>query len=338
MEENNVRLSESELCPDELLAGQEAAFARDIERLQKRKNEFKEVNCPACGLETGNFVFSKFDFRYVKCPSCRTIYMSPRPSEDVMGYYYRNSENYQYWAEHIFPASEAIRREKINRPWLERIIATCKKFDVPRNHLVEIGPGFGTFSALVIAENGFKQVTAIEPTPEMAAACRERGVQVLEKSVEDVTDEVPGADVLTAFEVIEHLFDPVKFFNQAKRILSPGGLLFLSCPNGEGFDIGTLGAESLAVDAEHVNLFNPDSLKSLGERFGFSCVEVITPGKLDAEFVRTAVLEGRYSLSGQPFLQEVLVDKWETLGWPFQQFLANNGLSGHLWIVFQLPK
>ena len=39
--------------------------------------------------------------------------------------------------------------------------------------LVEVGPGFGTFAAL--AREEFERVVAIEPTPELAAACRERG-------------------------------------------------------------------------------------------------------------------------------------------------------------------
>lgn len=329
------KLSEKELCPDSLLNGQEAAFARDIERLQARKDEFVAVSCPACGGESKTFAFQKFTFTYQSCEDCRTIYMSPRPSPTLMGDYYRNSENYQYWAEHIFPASESSRREKINRPWLSRILGFCERYGVTPGHLVEVGPGFGTFAALVLAEKAFASVTAIEPTPEMAAACRERGVPVVELPVEEVGEEVAKADVLVAFEVIEHLFAPKEFLQQAHRLLAPGGLLVLSCPNGLGFDVATLRAESLAVDAEHVNLFNPNSLTLLAEACGFSCLEVTTPGRLDAEFVRTAVLEGRYSLEGQPFLQKVLVEEWDSLGWPFQQFLAENKLSSHLWGAFR---
>jgi len=40
--------------------------------------------------------------------------MSPRPSPEVMAAYYGDSENYRFWAEHIFPASEAARRDKIH--------------------------------------------------------------------------------------------------------------------------------------------------------------------------------------------------------------------------------
>lgn len=327
------KLSEAELCPDDLLAGQEAAYARDIARLQARQDEFVAVGCPACGAEAHVPAFAKFGFSFRRCASCATIYMSPRPSEAVMADYYASSENYAYWATHIFPASEASRREKIHRPWLARILAYCERHGVPTGTLVEVGPGFGTFCAVATESGRFGRVLAIEPTPELARACRARGVEVIERRVEEAAVAVTGADVLVAFEVIEHLFAPRRFVHDAAKLLKPGGLLVLSCPNGLGFDIATLGPDSLAVDSEHVNLFNPDSLSLLTREAGFEILDVTTPGRLDAEFVRDAVLAGKIDLSGQPFLKRVLVEEWDSLGWPFQQFLAGNGLSSHMWLA-----
>lgn len=143
-------LSESELCPDDLLAGQEAAFARDIARLHRRAAEFVKVACPACGRDDPAFAFEKFGFSFQRCPDCRTLYMSPRPSESVMGDYYANSENYAFWAKYIFPASEAVRREKIQKPWLARVVGYCDRFGIPKRTLLEVGPGFGTFCAVAI--------------------------------------------------------------------------------------------------------------------------------------------------------------------------------------------
>jgi SAM-dependent methyltransferase len=327
------RLRESELCPDDLLAGQEAAYARDIARLQARQGEFVEVGCPACGATDHAPAFRKFGFAFRRCSACRTIYMSPRPSEAVMADYYAGSENYAYWAAHIFPASEPSRREKIHKPWLSRVLDYCDRYGIPTGTLVEVGPGFGTFCAVALEAGRFERVLAVEPTPELCAACRKRGVDVLEKRIEEASDDIADADVVVAFEVIEHLFDPRRFVRGAAALLKPGGLLVLSCPNGLGFDIATLGAESLAVDSEHVNLFNPDSLAMLVREAGFEMLEVATPGRLDAEFVRGAALAGTLDLSDQPFLRRVLVEEWDRLGWPFQQFLAANGLSSHMWLA-----
>lgn len=324
-------LSEKELCPDELLAEQEAAFERDIQRLQARSSEFVEVRCPACESDVATEAFEKFEFLFRRCSACRTIYMSPRPSESVMADYYAQSENYAIWANRIFPASEASRREKIHKPWLERITKYCEEFQIERGTLLEVGPGFGTFSSLALDSGRFDKVVAVEPTPELASACRERGVEVIEKRVEDLAGEVGEVDVAVAFEVIEHLFEPRVFLEGIGAVLSRDGLLVLSCPNGEGFDIAMLGADSLAVDAEHVNLFNPGSLTTLLSRTGYEVLQAHTPGRLDAEFVREAALQNKLNLD--PFLKRVLIDEWDELGWPFQQFLATHGLSSHLWIA-----
>jgi hypothetical protein len=92
-----------------------------------------------------------------------------------------------------------------------------------------------------------------------------------------------------------------------------------------------LGEKALAIDGEHVNLFNPRSLSRLVASHGFALLEATTPGRLDAEFVRDAALKGEIELD--PFLRRVLIDEWEALGWKFQEFLAGNGLSSHMWLA-----
>lgn len=332
-QDTSTPLSEKELCPEALLAGQEAAFARDLERLRQKSHAFVSVPCPACGGGEYRLAFTKETFSYQSCSQCRTLYMSPRPSEAVLAEYYQNSENYQYWAEHIFPASEAVRREKVHRPWLSRVADYCRRYGILTGTLMEVGPGFGTFSALADASGLFGRVVAVEPTPQLAAACRKRGVAVIERRVEELDGLLDAVDVAVAFEVIEHLFAPAGFLESMARRIAPGGLLMLSCPNGLGFDIATLGPLALAVDVEHMNLFNPQSLADLVARAGFEVLEITTPGRLDAEFVREAVLAGTCDLSKQPLLYRLLIEEWERLGGPFQHFLADNGLSSHMWLA-----
>lgn len=328
-----VPLSESELCPPNLLSEQEAAFQRDIARMLARRNEFVAEPCPACNSNATNPAFEKFGFSFSRCANCETIYMLPRPSEAVMADYYSNSENYAYWAKHIFPTSESTRREKIHKPWLDRISELCERYGVTKGRLVEVGPGFGTFAALASQSSQFKEVVGIEPTPEMAEACRSRGVTVIEKRIEDIGDDVVAADVLVAFEVVEHLYRPRDFVRQARRLIRPGGIMIITCPNGQGFDIAMLGPGSQAIDAEHVNLFNPRSLSGLIESEGFEVLDVSTPGRLDAEIVRDEVIAGRFNIDGDAFMKRILIDEWARLGWPFQQFLAQHGLSSHMWLA-----
>jgi 2-polyprenyl-3-methyl-5-hydroxy-6-metoxy-1,4-benzoquinol methylase len=328
-----MALTEHEIFPDNLLHDQEAAFARDIARLLERRGEFVRVSCPACGRDEADDVFVKFELQYVKCRECRTMYINPRPSPEVLRWYYETSENYVYWNKHVFPASEEARRAKILRPRAERLKALCEREHVGRGTLVEVGAGFGTFCEEVKILGYFERVIAIEPTPDLAATCRRKGLEVIDKPVEEVTLESGAVDAIASFETIEHLFSPEVFLAACSNMLKDNGVLVLSCPNGEGFEVEVLGQASDSVDVEHLNYFNPQSLPRLLERSGFTVLEVLTPGELDAERVRIKIEQGAFDLSSQPFLQRVIVDDWDRLGEPFQRFLSANMLSSHMWVM-----
>ena len=329
----DTTLREKEIRPDSLMKGQAEAFAADIQRLLQHKNNFVCVSCPACGADKTRRAFEKFEMNYVVCSDCETMYINPRPTPEILEMYYASSENYKYWNKYIFPASEQARREKIFRPRAVRVIDICQRNRMENGLLLEVGAGFGTFCEEVNHMGFFKRVIAVEPTPELAETCRSKGLEVIEKPIEKVHLQIDAIDVVVSFEVIEHLFSPRDFLNSCASIMRPGGLLVLTCPNVKGFDIVVLQALSDSVDVEHINYFHPKSLSNLVEECGFETLEVLTPGKLDAELVRKKILSGEMDISSQPFLKQILIDEWERIDTDFQQFLANNLLSSHMWIV-----
>ena len=87
-----------------------------------------------------------------------------------------------------------------------------------------------------------------------------KGIETIEKPVEKVKFSDEKVDVIASFEVIEHLFSPRDLIIKCASILSPGGILILTCPNVQGFDISVLQKLSNSVDFEHLNYFNPSSL------------------------------------------------------------------------------
>ena len=323
----------------QLMAKQRIAALTDVGRMLSRCSEFVQIDCPACGANDQAPKFEKNGITYVECKRCQTFYVNPRPPSEVLDWFYRGSPNYAYWNEVVFPASEAARLERIFVPRVDRLLELCRKYEVRTNAILEIGAGFGTFCAEVKRRNVFNRVVAVEPTPDLAKTCRGRGLEVRELPVEQIkldSDEL--FDVVASFEVIEHLFAPVDFVGHMTRLLKPGGILMLACPNGQGFDIETLGTASNTVDHEHLNYFNPGSLAGLLAQCGLEILESFTPGKLDAELVRNKILAGEFDVSKQPFLKKVLVDDWEHLGLPFQEFLVQQGLSSNMWLVARKPR
>ena len=324
-------LRETELRPEDLMAEQRRRYAADVAWLLERRDRFVPSPCPACGSDDGSLAWHKYELDYLECGDCRTVYMSPRPAPDLLNEFYASSTNYEYWNEVIFPASEDARREKLFRPRAERVAEIVERHGTRRGTLVDVGAGFGTFCEEVVRLGVFERVIALEPEPHLAETCRSKGLEVINAPVEEV--ELSDVDVVTSFEVIEHLFSPSDFVATCGSVLSPGGLFVVTCPNVRGFDIVVMREVANAVDTEHLNYMHLDSLGLLLERNGFEVLEKSTPGRLDAELVRNKVLEGEFDLAGHHFLQQVLIDDWERVGVAFQDFLATNGLSSNMWLV-----
>jgi len=262
--------------------------------------------------------------------------MNPRPDAETLSIFYSRSALYEYWNKFVFPASQEVRKKKIFRPRVERLIQFCEQFEISMNCLADVGAAGGLFCSEAVATKKFNRVVALEPSASQAENCRQAGIETIEGTVETVRGMDGMFNIITCFEVIEHVFSPADFLKQCKKILAPHGILAVTCPNYLGFDILTLGPLSSSLDAEHINLFNPVSLQLLFQRLGFEILECNTPGQLDAELVRKHVLNGSFSLTNHPFLKMVLLDRWDDLQEPFQNFLSENNLSSHLWLVARL--
>src|SRR5690606_14815817 len=153
---------------------------------------------------------------------------------DLLAEFYAGSQNYAYWNAHVFPATEDARRERIFRPRAQRLSAILDRLQLRPRTVLEIGAAFGTFCEALRQLHRFERIIALEPTPGLAETCRRRGFETIEAMVETLAPK-PIADVIAAFEVIEHLFSPRDFITRCRALLNPAGLVVLSCPNVRGF-------------------------------------------------------------------------------------------------------
>jgi 2-polyprenyl-3-methyl-5-hydroxy-6-metoxy-1,4-benzoquinol methylase len=327
-----LTLLEEAIRPKHLMTEGSSLHAGDVERLMLKQSDFVRVHCPACNSNVPVPAFSKDGFSFVTCGDCLTLYVNPRPTREMLSDFYVSSKSVKHWNDRVFPASERTRRESIFVPRAKRVAELSRKYEAGLETLLDVGAGFGTFCEEVSKLNIFKNVIAVEPSPDLAETCRTKGINVIEKSIEEV--RLDHVSVITSFELIEHLYCPSDFIADCHRVLPPGGLLIVTTPNIMGFDLVTLGKCSDNIcGPNHLNYFHPTSLARLFQACGFEIVEIATPGMLDAEIVRHKVLSGECEISLMPFLKQVLIDNWEECGVAFQAFLASHKLSSHQWIV-----
>lgn len=325
-------MRENDIRPDRTDAEVNRLASIDFKKVLDRRGEFVDVNCPACDANEHDLFFKRAGYSFLKCSNCDTVYVSPRPTNEILSYYYLNSLSDKFWSESIYPETDKARLEYIVKPRVERVISLCNKYHVSQNTLMDVGSGFGTFCLEMKNSGKFKNIIAVEPIPSLAQSCRDKGLEVSEEFVVNLQSQ--SVDVITAFELLEHLFDPAEYLYGLSNKIERGGLLFATTPNIKGFDIFILKDKSDHTMAPaHLNYFHPKSLSLLLERLGFEVLEVQTPGKLDAELVRKKVLNNVITLDDQPFLKRILIDEHEHYMDSFQQWIADNGLSSHMWVV-----
>lgn len=325
-------MKESDIRPEDLVKEVLKLHEEDVRELMKQNNKFVEVNCPCCGEKEHILEYEKEGFFFEKCVKCNTIYITPRPTVDMLADFYAHSRSMNFWNEVMFPKSETYRKEKLFKSRASKVIEICKKYGNDFGTIVDVGAGYGTFCEVVKETNAFKRVIAVEPSTGLAKTCEKKGIETINKPIEKVA--LKNASVVTNFEVIEHLFNPEEFVRACSEVLPKDGILVITTPNIEGFELKLLKTLSPNVGGpDHLNYFTPYSISYLLEKCGFEILEVSTPGKLDAELVRKEIISGNIDVSEDRLLKTVLVDHWEDAGESFQEFLEENKLSSHMWAI-----
>jgi SAM-dependent methyltransferase len=100
----------------------------------------------------------------------------------------------------------------------------------------------------------------------IAEGARAQGIPIL--SEPELARHHCSFDVVTAIEVLEHTIDPVGELRKIRRLLRPGGLLFLTTGNAAPF-ADRLTSWSYVIPEIHVSFFEPDTLVRAMRMAGF---------------------------------------------------------------------
>ncbi len=293
------------------------------------------ISCPACGA-AGVAAFTKSGFAYDVCPACHTLYVSPRPVAEAFAAYYTESPSSRYWASTFYKQTADARREWLWRPKARAIQSIIERYaSGDAGHtVVDIGGGYGLFAEEMSKLSGHRLIV-IEPGPDLAAACRDKSLEVVQKFLEDVSlaDLPEGGKVFVSFELFEHLHSPEKFLQTLKGLMSPDDLFIFTTLSGTGIDIQALWEDSKSVSPpHHLNFFNPRSVRLLFTRLDLEVVEVTTPGKLDID-----ILANNRSDIKDRFWKTFVETASEGEKQQWQATVSETGWSSHMMVVVRRP-
>jgi len=303
---------------------------KDIDVFFNDRSTFCSIPCPACNEEDSAKEFEKAGFAYVLCKKCGTLFVNPRPAFEHLSDFYFQSHSSSFWVNEFFKPVAEVRREQIFRPRAEYI---AQKFgNDPKWIIGDIGSGFGLFLEELTKTWPSSKLIGIEASEEMSEICASKGFEVLCCPMEDIKGWDGAFDLLTSFELFEHIFSPQTFLFKVKKLLRPGGRLFLTTLNGEGFDIQVLWEKSKSIFPPlHLNFLNPQSMKSLLERSGFILEEISTPGKLDWDIVEGMIKNEGFDVNR--FWNLFYKNGTEKGKEDLQEWITKNGFSSHMRVI-----
>jgi SAM-dependent methyltransferase len=84
-------------------------------------------------------------------------------------------------------------------------------------------------------------------------------------------------DLITSFQVFEHIVNPVPEIEKLKGFLKPGGYIMIEVPNIDSLGVRILGSRHRHYVEDHVSFFSGDTLPRFLDRSGFDVCEVYYP-------------------------------------------------------------
>lgn len=221
--------------------------------------------CVACGSSQARPLGVKNDFDVVTCLECDSVYTPYSPwytsAHFYTGFYLNEDE--------LSPPAFVNER-------LEEITAEFSPYR-QNNRLLDIGCGAGNL--LQAARKNGWNAQGLDVSAGAVKHVRGLGFEVFEGELKDAVFPSQHFDVITAAELLEHLFDPQPLLNEVARILRPGGLFWTTTPHARGLSGRLLGLNWRCVwPPEHLQLFSIRGLKKLLHEAGFRELKIKTTG------------------------------------------------------------
>lgn len=221
--------------------------------------------------------------RLLACPRCDAVYASPAPTAQALAGAYEGA---------AFDSSEEARHAART---YARVVGRLLGRLPPEGRALDIGTGDGAFLAELLAL-GFEGVAGVEPSSAPIAAADARVRPLIRPGTFDPADFEPGAfRLVTCFQTLEHVRDPLELCAAAAALLRPGGALLVVCHDRRALVNRLMGRRSPINDVEHLQLFSPRSLRELLDRAGLATVGLarVTNSYPLRYWLRLAPLPGR---------------------------------------------
>ncbi len=232
--------------------------------------------CQICGnRDPKAFSFVTDKFRYevkksaYKCDACGLVFILPLMSPEEERIFYEQEYGVIYSQEKGTTPKDLFEKRL---PDARRYLSMTERYLSGDNDCLEIGCASGYF--LHTIRDRVRSVAGYETHVELKKYCEGIGIPIL-PSLEAAGEG--RFDRIFLFFVLEHLGDPLGYLALLKRMLRPGGILFIEVPNVDDALLSLYQIPALKdfyFTPAHQFYYSKDTLGRLLRKAGFADFEI----------------------------------------------------------------
>jgi SAM-dependent methyltransferase len=228
--------------------------------------------CPVCGKvgarewlrAPDRFHGRQEKYTLLRCSACSLVWLSHPPKPAEMDFHYTDAYH------------KLISAAGQNSPtrWKHRKAALTQFKD--SGALLDLGCSSGSFLEFMRSESW--RLYGVEMSRDEARTAEQRSrAQVFVGDILDATFPPEAFDVITCFDVLEHLYGPRQAMSRVSEWLKPGGIFYVLVPNVESAEARVFGAYWHGLELpRHLFHYSPASLKFLAEAAGLRAISLET--------------------------------------------------------------
>lgn len=228
--------------------------------------------CPCCAgaenslwMRTRPLSASEPSYTLLHCTSCGHIWLADPPSPEQLSHFY---DPVYHQAVMGSGEGDAVR-------W-GRLLTVIQQYKT-QGAILDLGCSSGGF--LSHLKSGPWDLAGIEANPEAADRARHNtGGRILTGDITSADLPAGAFDVITCYDVLEHLHEPRAVFQNVARWLRPGGIFYIFVPNISSWEARWFQSFWYPLDLpRHLHFFSPSSLNALTRFSGLRTLRIATP-------------------------------------------------------------
>ena len=210
--------------------------------------------CPLCNSEDYEFLFLKHGFDHMLCHSCNLIFTLQILDDSKLSHFEEGGEGDQYGE-----YKENIQVNEMDRKKFEIVFYALSEFTEIKR-IFDFGSQSGTF--LDWSSEKY-DIIGHEYHGPLRKLAQKKGHTVLNDNLESIKLE-GEFDVITCWDYIDHVMEPIKVIENLSKYLKKGGLFFFAINNRDSLSVTIMhGNSPIFIGPHHTMNYGIEQLKKL---------------------------------------------------------------------------